>query len=117
MNTAAATRALQALASPQRLKMFRILVRRGPSGLAAGALATKAKASAQAASFHLKELERAGLVRSTRDGRFVRYAVHIEGTRQLIEYLTEECCDGHPELCGSAFARAKTPCTPRGIKA
>jgi hypothetical protein len=43
-------------------------------------------------------------VHSWRDGRFVRYAVQIEGMRQLLSFLTEECCEGHPELCGAAVA-------------
>ena len=58
-------------------------------------------------SFHLKELEHAGLVTSTRDGRFVRYAVHVEGMRQLLTYLTEDCCRGKPELCGTVIKKAR----------
>ena len=96
-----AVRALAALAHEHRLAIFRRLVAQGPSGLAAGEVARRVGIGATSLSFHMKELDRAGLVRSWRDGRFVRYAVHIEGMRQLLSFLTEECCEGRPELCGA----------------
>jgi ArsR family transcriptional regulator, arsenate/arsenite/antimonite-responsive transcriptional repressor len=46
-------------------------------------------------------------VAAARDGRFVRYAVHVGGMRRLIAYLTEDCCQGRPELCGAAFVASK----------
>ena len=64
-------------------------------------LAEAVEASPTATSFHLKELDRAGLIHATRDGRFVRYAVHVDGMRKLLTYLTEDCCQGQPELCGT----------------
>ncbi|HEX7532240.1 MAG TPA: helix-turn-helix transcriptional regulator, partial [Methyloceanibacter sp.] len=67
--------------------------------------------SPTATSFHLKELDRAGLIHATRDGRFVRYAVHVDGMRKLLTYLTEDCCQGQPELCGSSVGKARALCT------
>lgn len=99
-----AVRALSALAHEHRLAIFRRLVAEGPNGLAAGDIARSVGIGATSLSFHMKELDRAGLVHSWRDGRFVRYAVHIEGMRQLLSFLTEECCEGQPELCGAAVA-------------
>ena len=65
--------------------------------------------------YPLKELERAGLLIATRQGRFIRYAVHINAMRQLLTYLTEDCCQGQPELCGGIFQKSKTLCSdPRG---
>jgi ArsR family transcriptional regulator len=101
-----AVRALSALAHAHRLAIFRRLVAVGPSGVSAGEIARRAGIGATSVSFHMKELDRAGLVRSWRDGRFVRYAVHVEGMRQLLSFLTEECCEGHPELCGAGMAPA-----------
>lgn len=101
---------LAALAHPQRLGIFRLLVRRGPSGLAASEIAAAVDASPTGASFHLKELERAGLIHATRQGRYIRYAVRIEGMRQLLAYLTEDCCEGRPELCGSTFKTSRVVC-------
>ena len=106
-------RALAALAHEHRLGIFRLLVKRGPSGMPAGEIAEKIGISATNMSFHLKELDRAGLLRATRHGRYIRYAIDVEGMRKLLTYLTEECCDGRPELCGEAFAVAGKVCRPK----
>ncbi len=95
---------LAALAHEHRLAIFRLLVRQGPNGMPAGEIADRIGISATSMSFHLKELSRAGLVQATREGRFVRYAVEVEAVRGLLCFLTEECCQGRPELCGSVFA-------------
>lgn len=104
--------ALAALAHVNRLAIFRLLVRQGPSGMPAGAIAERIGIGPTAASFHLKELDRAGLIRSTRQGRFVRYATDVEGMRKLIAFLTEDCCQGRPELCGEAFTMSRNVCKP-----
>jgi ArsR family transcriptional regulator len=105
---------LAALAHDQRLAIFRLLVRQGPNGMPAGEIADAVSATPTAASFHLKELDRAGLIHATRDGRYVRYAVHVEGMRQLLDYLTEDCCQGQPELCGSTVKKARVVCKSKG---
>jgi ArsR family transcriptional regulator len=110
MDAKQAVTSLSALAHKQRLETFRLLVREGPSGLPASDIAEAVGASPTAASFHLKELSRAGLVYATRDGRYVRYAVHFDGMRKLLTYLTEDCCRGNPELCGGAVRKARNVC-------
>lgn len=110
MDTSDAVASLAALAHDQRLLIFRLLVREGPSGMAASEIAEAVGASPTAASFHLKELSRAGLIEATRDGRYVRYAVRFDGMRKLLTYLTEDCCRGNPELCGSAITKARSVC-------
>jgi DNA-binding transcriptional ArsR family regulator len=105
-----AVTSLAALAHEHRLRIFRILVKQGPSGMPAGEIAHRVGLSATNTSFHLKELDRAGLIRPTRQGRYVRYAIHVEGMRKLLTYLTEECCQGRPELCGETFAAAAKLC-------
>jgi ArsR family transcriptional regulator, arsenate/arsenite/antimonite-responsive transcriptional repressor len=102
-----AVTSLAALAHQHRLAIFRLLVRHGPTGKPAGEIAENVRISATNTSFHLKELERASLLRATRQGRQIIYAVHVEGMRRLLTYLTEDCCQGRPELCGSAFAADK----------
>lgn len=103
METQDVVRALSALAHESRLTLFRLLVARGPSGMAAGEIAKAIGIGPTAMSFHLKELDRAGLLRSWRDGRYIRYAVQVDGVRALLTYLTEDCCGGHPELCGEGW--------------
>ena len=100
METSSVVAALSALANEHRLQLFRLLMARGPSGMAAGAIAEAVGISPSSLSFHVGALERAGLLRSWRVQRNVIYSVDIEGMRRVLEFLTEECCDGHPETCG-----------------
>ena len=99
MDSEAAVDALQALAHGHRLRVFRILVRWGELGLSAGDLAGALGIAPSSLSFHLARLQRAGLVRTRRDGRRVSYSVDVAGTRELLAFLTDDCCHGHPALC------------------
>lgn len=95
-----AVAALAALAHADRLSAFRMLVRAGPNGMPSGEIATRLAIAPTRMSFHLAALERSGLVRSWRDGRRIRYAAHFDAMRGLLAFLTEDCCEGHPEICG-----------------
>jgi DNA-binding transcriptional ArsR family regulator len=95
-----AIKAFAALAQEHRLQVFRLLVRHAPHGLPAGQIAAHVGVPASTMSTHLAQLERAGLLRSWREQRRILYAVETEGIRQLVLFLTEDCCDGRPELCG-----------------
>ena len=88
------------LAQETRLRLIRALATQGASGMAAGEVAALLRVPASTLSFHLAALEQAGLVRSTRQGRHIIYAVRFAGLRALLSYLTETCCGGRPELCG-----------------
>lgn len=120
MDSSHAVTALSALANEHRLQLFRLLMARGPSGMAAGAIAGALGISPSSLTFHVGCLERAGLLRSWRVHRNVFYAVDIDGMRRLLGFLTEDCCDGHPEICGDlagAWGRndgagAGGPCSP-----
>ena len=76
----------------------------------AGDIAEHVGISPTNTSFHLKELDRAGLLHTTRGGRYIRYAVRIAGMRKLLTYLREVCHQGWPELCGDAFVAASKVC-------
>lgn len=104
MEMSAAARMFSALAQESRLGLLRLLIARGASGLPASAIAAGLGAPASTTSFHLAALERAGLIRSTRQGRQVIYAVHFLALRDLLGFVTEACCAGHPELCGDIAA-------------
>ncbi|MEQ1716274.1 MAG: metalloregulator ArsR/SmtB family transcription factor [Hyphomicrobium sp.] len=105
---------LGALAQEHRIRIFRLLVKAGPSGMASSGIAGKIGISPTSASFHLKELDRTGLLVATRQGRFIRYAIHVETMRRLLTYLTEDCCQGQPELCGTVVAQSRALCTSKG---
>jgi ArsR family transcriptional regulator, arsenate/arsenite/antimonite-responsive transcriptional repressor len=102
MKTPDALQALAALSHATRLEVFRLLMREGAIGLPAGQIAERLEVAPSTLSPHLAQLERAGLVTSARDERRIIYAVNIGGMRALLKYLTEECCGGHPEICGFA---------------
>jgi ArsR family transcriptional regulator, arsenate/arsenite/antimonite-responsive transcriptional repressor len=90
-----------ALAHAVRLQAFRLLVKAGPSGMPSGEIAEALQVPPTAMSFHLSTLERSGLLASRRVGRKIFYAVQYEQVRALLAFLTEDCCGGRPELCGS----------------
>jgi ArsR family transcriptional regulator, arsenate/arsenite/antimonite-responsive transcriptional repressor len=100
METKKVVGALAALAQEHRLSVFRLLVREGPSGLSAGDISARVAVAPSTLSHHLGQLEQAGLLRSWRVERRIFYAVDIEGTRRLLAFLTEDCCQGRPEICG-----------------
>lgn len=114
--------ALAALAQESRLAVFRLLVREGPDGLAAGTIAERLGIPAPTLSFHLNQLSAAGLAISRRDGRSIIYAANYPGMRDLLNFLVEDCCQGRPELCtppagrGAADAPACKPAR-RAVKA
>jgi DNA-binding transcriptional ArsR family regulator len=104
METKDAVTALAALAQETRLRAFRLLVQQGPTGLPAGEIAERLDVPPPTLSSHLAQLERAGLARSWRVERRIFYAVEVEGTRRLLRFLTEDCCQGQAELCGDLLA-------------
>lgn len=87
-----AVAALGALAQESRLKIYRLLVQAGPEGIAAGTIAEKLGLPPATLSFHLKELNHAGLVTSRQEGRFVIYSANFESMLNLVGFLTENCC-------------------------
>ncbi|NBD95138.1 MAG: metalloregulator ArsR/SmtB family transcription factor [Gammaproteobacteria bacterium] len=100
MESKRAIAAFAALAQEHRLAVFRLLVEAGTNGLTAGEIAEAVGVPPSTLSSHLAQLERAGLLRSWRRQRFVHYAADLNGARGLIAFLTEDCCRGHPEICG-----------------
>lgn len=86
--------ALGALAQHHRLAAFRALVEAGPAGLAAGDIAGRLGIAASSLSFHLAQLERAGLVHAARAGRSIFYSADFAAMTSLVGYLTENCCGG-----------------------
>ena len=92
MKTNTAVTALAALAHESRLGVFKLLVKAGPAGLAAGDLSARLRTPPSSLSFHLKELSRAGLVSSRQDGRFVIYSADYRAMDALVGFLTENCC-------------------------
>ena len=91
--------ALGALAQESRLAVFRLLVRRGPDGFTPSVIAQRLDIAGPTLSFHLKELQHAGLVSARREGRFLFYAARFDRIRNLVGFLTDECCSQADETC------------------
>lgn len=99
MDIQLATEALKALAHETRLCIYRRLVQAGPDGMCVADLAAFIGTEANGSfSFHLKELNRAGLIVSQPVGRFIYYSANYPAMNELLGYLTEHCCAGQP--CG-----------------
>lgn len=105
-----ATSALSALAQESRLAVFRLLVRAGSDGLCAGDIAEALEIRHNTLSTHLAILTRAGLLRSRRESRSIIYSVDFDGTRALLGFLLEDCCQGAPEICSPALDTVLPSC-------
>ena len=99
MESTDAVKRLSALAQDSRLAVFRLLVKAGPEGLAAGEIARVLEITPNTLSAQLTILANASLVTSRRDGRSIVYAADYAGMSSLLVYLTEDCCQGRPEVC------------------
>lgn len=116
MDTGKAIAAMGALAQQHRMRIFRLLVKEGPAGLSAGVIAARLHISPSSLSFHIGQLERAGLVSSRRDSRNINYAIDVGGMRALLDFLTEDCCNGRPELCGGLAAVTRCDAPIEGVR-
>lgn len=94
MESEGVVRALSALAQEHRLALFRLLVQAGPDGLAAGAIAEALGVPASSLSFHLAQLNNAGLIAQRRDGRSLIYSADYGAMNALVGFLMENCCGG-----------------------
>ena len=86
--------ALGALAHQHRLAIFRLLVERGPEGLAAGQIAERVGLVPSSLTFHLQNLQRSGLLTRRRESRQLIYSADFEAMNGLVGYLTQNCCAG-----------------------
>src|SRR5437016_688329 len=109
MKRSSVVAALGALAQETRLDIFRILVQKGPQGLSAGDLAARLKQPAPTLSFHLSQLRFAGLVVSQRASRSIIYRANYKAMKDLLSYLTENCCGGDAEVCAPDAVVCVTP--------
>lgn len=110
-----AVEALAALAQESRLQIFRLLVQTGPEGMSAGRIGDQLGLSPPTLSFHLATLRHAGLIESRRRGRHLIYTARFRVISELMSFLMENCCQGHPEAC--AFLSTSTGTAQhRGVK-
>jgi len=104
---------LSALAHEGRLAIFRLLVKAGPDGMAAGDIARKLDTAPNTMSAQLLVLSNAGLVHARRDGRSIIYAVDFDRMSALLQFLARDCCNGRPEICAALAETVNSCCPPR----
>lgn len=117
METRNAIAALAALAQDTRLCIYRLLVRTGPTGLAASKIGEELGIAPSSLSFHLKELNHAGLITPRPEGRFVIYSANFATMNSLMAFLTDSCCGGNPctpAFVADRFAPSDTPLEKAG---
>ena len=101
--------ALSALSQGIRLDLFRLLVSAGHDGMYVNDITRAMEARQNTISTNLAILTRAGLARSEREGRNIRYFADLEGMRALLAFLMEDCCGGRPEACAPLLEELTCP--------
>ena len=99
--------ALGALAHEHRLAIYRLLVQRGPEGLPAGAIGERMGLVPSSLTFHLQNLQRAGLITQRRASRQLFYSADFAVMNGLVSYLTESCCGNSGAECSPSCAPAQ----------
>jgi len=101
MESKHAIAALGALAQDTRLAIYRMLVRQGDVGLAAGRIGGALSLAPATLSFHLRELSQAGLIRARQESRFIYYSADGAALGNLLRYLAENCLPTNAALQGT----------------
>jgi ArsR family transcriptional regulator, arsenate/arsenite/antimonite-responsive transcriptional repressor len=91
MESKHAAASLNALGHATRLAIYRLLVSRGPGGLAAGSIGDVLKLAPATLSFHLRELAHAGLIHARQQSRFIYYSADSAAMNALMAYLARNC--------------------------
>jgi len=99
MELKSATEALGALAHEGRLGIFRMLVRAGAKGMAAGEIARATGILPNTLSSSLNILSHADLIGSRREGRSIIYSADYGAMSALLGFLMQDCCGGNAQIC------------------
>ena len=113
MESKSAVNMLSALGHEGRLAIFRLLVKAGPVGIAAGDIARTLDVLPNSLSANLNVLSHAALVTSRREGRSIIYSADYGAMSGLLGFLMEDCCNSAPEVCaplGAIVAKAGACC-------
>lgn len=104
MESSLAVQMLSALGHEARLAVFRLLVKAGAEGVAAGDIARTLNVLPNSLSANLNVLSHAGLITSRREGRSIIYFADYGAMGQMLEFLLRDCCNGAPEVCAPLSA-------------
>jgi len=87
-----AANVLAKIGNPTRLKIVRLLVRAGDDGLAVGTIQRELNIPGSTLTHHIAHLKSAGVIRQQRQQATLICTMEYDLLRQLVDYLTEECC-------------------------
>ncbi len=94
---------LSVLSHPARMSIFRLLMRRFPDELSAGDILRALDLKPSTASNYLAALNKAGLIHQRRQATALFYRAALEGAREMVSDLFEDCCRGRPDLCPTSL--------------
>ncbi len=95
--------ALSALGHDARLRIYKLLLRSGESGLSVGEIASRLDIPASTLAHHLSTLVYSGLVTQTRQSRTIINRIDFKRMRALVAFLSKECCaDAEGETANAA---------------
>ena len=114
MKAAATARVLAALGHEGRLRIFRLLVRAGPQGLAAGEIGRQAGQLQNTASSNLSVLLNVGLASTRREGRSIIYTVAPTRFSEALEFLTEDFFEDRAGVRTAFFQQLLDTCSAGG---
>ena len=117
MDMTNALASLSALAHDGRLSIFRLLVKAGHGGMAAGDIARKLDTAPNTMSAQLLVLSNAGLIHARREGRSIIYAASFDKMSELLQFLTKDCCGGRAEICAPLAETVNACCPPKKRRA
>jgi protein-tyrosine-phosphatase/DNA-binding transcriptional ArsR family regulator len=95
---------LSTLGHPQRLAIFRMLLRRMPDKVPAGEVSAALNIKPSTLSAYLSNLMDAGLLSQTRVGTSLRYSVNVTNVQGMLDFLLLDCCRGRPDMCSPLAA-------------
>lgn len=104
------------LSHPQRMAVFRLLMRRCPNKLPAGEIAGALDLKASTASVYLSALTQAGLISQRRDGTRLLYGVNLDAAREVVAGLFVDCCRGRADLWPPQFSDLLRSISPMADK-
>ncbi|KAF0115559.1 MAG: ArsR family transcriptional regulator/protein tyrosine phosphatase [Rhodobacteraceae bacterium] len=107
MEQSRAILAFATLGHPDRLAVFRLLMRFAPQGVRPTEIAEAMGLKPNTLSHHLADLVAAGLVGVTRAGRSLFYAVDLDATEALVGYLALDVGRARPDLLSSLLTSRK----------
>ncbi|SEN58877.1 transcriptional regulator, ArsR family [Loktanella fryxellensis] len=103
---------LTTLGHPQRLAVFRLLMRRYPDHVPAGEVAAALGIKASTMSTYLSSLTQAGLIVQDRAGTSLRYVVDLAAAQAMADHLWGDCCRGRLTVCAPTL-KGVSPVTDR----